>query len=273
SAEDIFSLLKKHQVTMEGKSFAVGLRVEHSQALIDRIQYRQFAGHPKLGAANYKLTYHDHDANIGIYSFCMCPGGYVLSCGTEPGRVVSNGMSNYHRNSPYANAAIVATVDHEKLFGQNNPFAGLEFRRSLESSAYEAVQKNGGTKELPAQRLMDFFHEELSSLPKSSCPSGVTPVRLDQLFPENLLPYYRQGIDNFEKSMKGFKSNEALLIGVETRTSCPVRVARDPVSMESLSHAGLFPTGEGAGYAGGITSAACDGVQVTEVLIQNHILN
>lgn len=267
SAEEVFSHLKDSGVDLEGKSFALGLRVEHSQELIDKIQYRAAAGHPKLGAANYRLTYHDHDEDQGVYSFCMCPGGYVLSCSTTPGQVVSNGMSNYHRNSPYANAAIVASINHDKLFGANQPFAGLEFRQKIEKMAFNAVQEAGGTKQLPAQRIEDFFQSKLSELPKSSCPSGLTATDLNQVLPDFVASYLKNGIEQFDHSMKGFKTNDALVIGVETRTSCPIRVPRDKQTLQSTSHHGLYPTGEGAGYAGGITSAACDGVRVSEAIL------
>lgn len=267
SAEDVLSHLRTLGVLLEGKSFAMGLRVEHPQALINRIQYRQFAEHPKLGSANYKLAQHDHRTGVGVYSFCMCPGGYVLSSGTEADGVVCNGMSNYRRNSPFANAALVVSIDHGTRFG-SHLWGGMEMRRDLEKSALRAVLEAGGSRELPAQGLLDFMEGRPSSqVREGSSPSGARPVRLDQLLPDDLVKSLRSGLEGFEKSMKGFLSPEALLYGVESRTSCPIRVTRDADTLQSLSHPGLYPAGEGAGYAGGITSAACDGVRIAETIL------
>lgn len=267
SANDMFKHLQELGVTMEGKSFALGLRIEHPQDHIDKIQYREFAGHPKLGAANYKLAAHRADQNIGVYSFCMCPGGYILSSGTEVDGLVCNGMSNFRRNSPFANAAIVVTVDFEKSF-DGELMSGMNFRREIEKLAYQEVQKAGGVQALPAQRVTDFLDRRISPLLASSCPSGVVPVRLDQIIPQNLYDSLCWGLSSFEKSMMGFTNSQAQFHGVETRTSCPLRITRDPKSLQSVSHQGLYPTGEGAGYAGGITSAACDGIRVAEALIE-----
>ena len=270
SAEDMINHLNDIGVHLDGKSFAMGLRIEHSQAEINKIQYRQFSEHPKLGAANYKLADHDDKTGIGVYSFCMCPGGYVLSAGTEADGIVCNGMSNYNRNSPYANAAIVVSIDHNKLFG-NDVFGGMKLRRELETSAYKAVQAAGGTKELPAQNLMDFIGGTSKKGPRAlrpgSSPSGALNIRLDELLPKHMTTRIRDGLQNFNRSMKGFVIEDAQLYGIESRTSCPVRVTRDNESLESISHAGLYPAGEGAGYAGGITSAACDGIRIAEKII------
>ncbi len=264
SAEDIFHQLKNYEVAMEGKSFAVGLRVEHPQNWVNKTQYREFSEHPELGAANYKLTYHNKREDIGVYSFCMCPGGYVLSSGTEKDGVVSNGMSNFNRNSPYANAAIVVSIDHEKHF-KDDLFGGLKFRRHIEKKSFDWVQdKNGGHK-LPAQNMIDFLTNRLSTNElKGSSPSGLQSTRLDQLFPENIYLHLVEAFERFHKKMEGFIDPHATLYGVESRTSCPVRICRDKDSLESISHKGLFPCGEGAGFAGGITSAACDGVKVAD---------
>lgn len=266
STDDLFEHLCQNDVYMEGKSFAMGLRVEHPQSQINEIQYRQFADHPKLGSANYKLTYHNKEKDFGVYSFCMCPGGYVLSSGTETDGIVCNGMSNYRRNSPFANAAIVTTVNHEQSFG-DDLFGGLKFRRSIEHEAYLKVQNNGGSKELPAQNLNDFLEgKKSSSIRKTSCPSGVSGVNFKELLPTSITEQLQEGLLKFGKSMKGFQSQEAVLHGVETRTSCPLRITRDKETLQSLSHEGLYPTGEGAGYAGGITSAACDGINVADAI-------
>jgi uncharacterized FAD-dependent dehydrogenase len=265
SAEDMLLHLNDLGVALEGKSFAMGLRIEHPQALINQIQYRDAAGHPKLGSANYRLAHHDPYLDVGVYSFCMCPGGYVLSSGTEADGIVSNGMSNYHRNSPFANAALVVSIDHERNFA-GSLLGGLELRRALERKAFQAVQDAGGTKELPAQRLKDFIAGRAGPVLKGSSPSGAVPVRLDQLLPDLIRNRILDGLGRFEKNMRGFSSDEAQLYGVESRTSCPVRVVRDGETLMSTSHPGLYPAGEGAGYAGGITSAACDGIRIAEVI-------
>jgi uncharacterized FAD-dependent dehydrogenase len=267
SAEDVFDHLQDIGVFMEGKSFALGVRIEHPQKLINRIQYRRHADHPALGAANYRLAHHDPESGIGVYSFCMCPGGYVLSSGTSPDGVVSNGMSNYHRNSPFANSAVVVSIDHDSRFGAGDVFAGLRFRRSLERAAFDAVQKAGGTHQIPVQNVVSFLEGASGEALKSSSPSGVVPVRLDQLLPEDITHRLRSSLENFNRHMRGFITREAQFHGVESRTSCPVRVTRDSETLESVSHPGLYPTGEGAGYAGGITSAACDGIRVAEAIV------
>lgn len=265
SANDFFDHLQTSGVHIEGKSFALGLRIEHHQDFVNKTQYGKFHNHQELGAANYKLTYHDKDADVGVYSFCMCPGGYVLSSGTEADGVVSNGMSNYHRNSKYANAAIVISIDHQKLFG-SDLFGGMKLRRDIEHSAFRMVQSLGGSRELPSQDLMSFMSEKPSSLTQTSSPSGVVPTRLDRLFPQKIYARLFKAFEHFDQLMPGFISPQAQLHGVETRTSCPLRIPRQDDTLESLSHKNLYPAGEGAGYAGGITSAACDGVRIAEAI-------
>ncbi len=267
SAEDMFQILHNHEVAMEGKSFAMGLRVEHPQNWVNKTQYREYWDHPELGAANYKLTYHNKQEDVGVYSFCMCPGGYVLSSGTDPGSVVSNGMSNFNRNSKYANAAIVISIDHHKMFGEDL-FGGIKFRKNLEEKAYGMVADQKGGHRLPAQNMIDFLLAKSSpdSLQGSS-PSGLQSSRLDQLFPDSIYLHLVEAFERFQKKMQGFISSDANLYGIESRTSCPLRVVRDPDSLQSPSHAGLYPCGEGAGYAGGITSAACDGVRVADAMV------
>jgi uncharacterized FAD-dependent dehydrogenase len=268
SAEDMLYHLNDLGVALEGKSYALGLRVEHPQSAINGIQFRQYAEHPKLGAANYKLAHHDSKSNVGVFSFCMCPGGYVLSSGTENDGIVCNGMSNYRRNSAWANSAVVVSISHPHLFKQNL-FGGLEFRQKLERDAKSLVLQAGGSKQLPAQKLLDFIEGRTSTeLLATSSPSGAISTRLDQLLPEFLRYRMIEGILEFDKTMKGFVSAQAQLFAVESRTSCPIRVVRDPQSLQSLSHQGLYPAGEGAGYAGGITSAACDGVNIAEAMVK-----
>jgi uncharacterized FAD-dependent dehydrogenase len=264
SAEDMLNHLVKAGVFVEGKSFAMGLRIEHPQKSINKIQYREFHDHPKLGSANYKLAHHDDKSGIGVYSFCMCPGGYVLSSGTEKDGVVCNGMSNFNRNSPFANAAIVVSIQHEKLFGIDQ-MGGMKMRRDLETRAFQSVQHAGGTKELPAQNLISFLNRsDKNTVKDTSSPSGVKAVRLDELIPEFMYKKLKEGLEQFDKNMRGFISEEAKLYGVESRTSCPLRVTRNEDTLQSVSHTGLFPCGEGAGYAGGITSAACDGIRCAD---------
>lgn len=277
SAEDILYRLHDQGVFMEGKSFALGLRIEHPQTAVNKIQYRAAWDHPALGSANYRLADHDDRTGIGVYSFCMCPGGYVLSSGTEPDGIVANGMSNYNRNSPYANSAIVISIDHAKRFVGNSksadtPFAGLKFRRQLETSAYAAVQTSArlgrsSPHAIPSQRVVDFLDGKLGPALPTSSPSGVAPLRLDQILPSDLVERMRTSLQAFNSKMKGFISEHAQFHGVESRTSCPVRMTRSTLDLESLSHAGLYPAGEGAGYAGGITSAACDGVKIADQIV------
>jgi uncharacterized protein len=268
SATDMLRHLNENQVAMEGKSFAIGLRIEHPQKEIDRIQYRQYAGHPALGAANYRLADHDDRTGVGVYSFCMCPGGYVIASGTEADGVVSNGMSNYARNSPYANAAVVVSIDHASMFGTDR-FGGLKFRRELELSARALVTAAGGTKQFPVQRVIDFMEGRAGASLPSSSPSGVVPARLDTLLPKQIYRRLTASLERFQSKMGGFLSPHAQFHGVESRTSCPVRVVRDPATFQSISHRGLYPTGEGAGYAGGITSAAVDGARVAEAIVES----
>lgn len=265
---DLFQHLNNEGVAMEGKSFAVGLRVEHSQEMINKIQYKDHWNHPKLGAANYKLAHTDKELGLGVYSFCMCPGGYVLSSGTEDGYLVSNGMSNYNRNSPFANAAIVVSIDHQKNFKQDL-FGGLKFRAELEKNAYNQVQDLKGTKELPTQKLKDFMAQRISSdLKKTSSPSGAIAAPLHELFSKQFREQFIKSMEIFDRKMKGFAAEDATLMGVESRTSCPVRITRHKDNMQSVSHQGLYPAGEGAGYAGGITSAACDGVSIADQIFK-----
>ena len=267
---DLFEHLNENGVFMEGKSFAVGLRVEHSQELINKIQYKEHWDHPKLGAANYKLAHTDKKVGLGVYSFCMCPGGYVLSSGTKDGLLVSNGMSNYNRNSKHANAAIVISVDHKTNFG-SDLFGGLKYRTELERNAFNQVVDLKGTKELPAQKLKDFVAQKTSqNLEKTSTPSGAVEAPLHELFSPKFRSQFIKSMEVFDRKMKGFASEDAVLLGVESRTSCPIRITRNKESLESVSHQGLYPAGEGAGYAGGITSAACDGVSIADQIFKQY---
>jgi uncharacterized protein len=265
SAEDLFHKLRDLGVFIEGKSFAVGLRIEHPQKLINQLQYRAAAEHPKLGPAIYRLAEHNKETNTGVYSFCMCPGGYVLTAQTDSSGMISNGMSNYNRNSPFANAAVVVSVDHQKLFG-DDIFGGLRFRSDLEAHALKIANAAGSTRELPAQPLLDFFGRRSSKTLPSSSLSGVVPAPLHSLFENEFLVAFETAMKKFDTQMQGWLSEQAQLHGVESRTSCPIRITRDEATLKSVSHEGLYPCGEGAGYAGGITSAACDGVRIAEAI-------
>lgn len=267
SATDTLEILHQQGVFMEGKSFAMGLRIEHPQELINQCQYGENAQHPKLKAANYRLTEHDHKTGVGVYSFCMCPGGFVLSSGTEIDGLVCNGMSNFNRGSKFANAAIVVSLDHQKLFGADL-WGGMKLRRQLEQQAYLEIKQQGGTKELPVQKVSDFLNGQMTrDLPAVSSPSGVRLMRLDKLLPSYMAESIKKGLIEFDKLLPGFASNKGHLYGVESRTSCPLRITRDEKTLQSLSHQGLYPCGEGAGYAGGITSAACDGIRVADQIM------
>ena len=275
SAEEILNHVIDQGVATEEKSFAIGVRIEHPQKEINKIQYRGSADHPRLKELNYqsaayKLTYHEEETQTGVFSFCMCPGGYVLSSGTEKNRVVSNGMSNYRRNSDFANSAIVVTIDHQKFYKQKSLKNGLLLRKQIEGRAFEAIRETGKGSELPAQSLNDFLSGKLGIIRKGSCPSGETAARVDEMLPKWIRENLVKGLLDFDKNMSGFISSEAQVYGVETRTSCPIRIVRDDQSFESISHKGLYPCGEGAGYAGGITSAACDGIRVAEAILSKY---
>ena len=272
SARDIYDGLFAGGVAVEPKSLAVGLRIEHPQAWVNRTQYGKAWPHPDLPVATYKLTCQlppaapDVAEAIGVYSFCMCPGGYVLSSGTEADGVVVNGMSNYHRNAPFANAAVVVTVDWKTWFPQG-PQAGLAWQRAIEKAAFLAVREAGGSREVPVQRVSDFLANRLGSALPASCPSGVRPVNLRAVMPAPLVSALEAALCRFDHKMPGFAGESAQLYGVETRTSSPVRIVRDPETLQSRSHPNLYPVGEGAGYAGGITSAAVDGIRAAEAIV------
>lgn len=270
SAGDFFHVLKDQGVAFEPKPFALGLRIEHAQSTINRWQYGEF-GPDDLGPAQYKLTSHWDEEKIGVYTFCMCPGGYVISSTTDPETTVVNGMSNYHRNSPFANSAVVCTVATDQVPG-DDPFKMMKFQREIEQNVYTAGQREGGGHRIPAQHLEDFLSGKKGTLTaKSSCPSGVVAADLSKLLPPWMTTYLCKGLLDFDQKRRGFAHPEALLHAVESRTSSPVRIPRNPTTLESLSTPGLFPCGEGPGYAGGITSAAVDGMKGALAWIQKFI--
>jgi hypothetical protein len=262
SARDTFEMLHQRGVYLEAKPFSIGFRIEHPQSLIDRARFGRNAGNPLLGAADYKLVHHASNGR-SVYSFCMCPGGTVVAATSEEGRVVTNGMSQYSRNERNANSGIVVGITPEDYPG--DPLAGIEFQRKWESRAFEL---GGGNYNAPGQLVGDFIAQRPSSKLGAVLPSytpGVTLGDLATALPDYVIEAVREALPAFEKTIKGFAMHDAVLTGVETRTSSPVRIKRDE-SYQSLNTKGLYPAGEGAGYAGGIMSAAIDGIEVAEAV-------
>lgn len=266
SARDTYAMLKKNGIGITAKDFAIGVRIEHPQELIDAAQYGEFAGHHLLGAADYMLVYHTPDKSRSLYSFCMCPGGQVVAAASEAGGVVVNGMSMFNRDSGVANAAMVVTVG-TKDFGFD-PLAGVEFQRQYEKLAYAA----GGNNYLaPAQNFDSFLKgtvPSLQSLVSGTYRPGLIAHKLHDVLPKYVSDTLALGIDNFGRKLHGFNDGGALLTGIETRTSAPLRIDRDRNSYTSVTHDLLYPCGEGAGYAGGIMSAALDGYHVAQAIIR-----
>jgi hypothetical protein len=266
SARDTFKALHDAGVFMEAKPFSVGFRIEHPQSLIDKARLGPHAGNELIGAADYKLVHHAKNGR-SVYSFCMCPGGTVVAATSEPNRVVTNGMSQYSRNERNANAGIVVGITPEDYPG--GPLAGIEFQRAIESKAYEL---GGCTYEAPGQLVGDFLEGKPSTQFGSVLPSykpGVHLTDLAQSLPAYAIEAIREAIPAFEKQIKGFSMKDAVLTGVETRTSSPLRITRGP-NYQSLNIKGLYPAGEGAGYAGGILSAGVDGIKVAEAVALDY---
>jgi uncharacterized FAD-dependent dehydrogenase len=269
SSRDTFRMLHRQQVFMEAKPFAIGFRVEHPQSLIDQARLGKYAGHPELGAADYKLVHHAKNGRA-VYSFCMCPGGTVVAATSEPERVVTNGMSQYSRNERNANSGIVVGINPEQDF-PGGPLAGVEFQERLESRAYEL---GGRDYCAPAQLVGDFIRGTPSSEFGEVEPSYKPGVRLGDLapsLPEYAIEAIREALPAFGKQIRGFDRDDAILTGIETRTSSPVRITRDNESLQSLNLKGLYPAGEGAGYAGGILSAGVDGIKVAEAVAKSML--
>ena len=267
SARDTFQMLLEAGVYIEPKPFSVGFRIEHPQSVIDAARFGPNAGNPILGAADYKLVHHGKNAR-SVYSFCMCPGGTVVAATSEPGRVVTNGMSQYSRNERNANAAIVVGIDPARDY-PGHPLAGIDLQRELESRAYEL---GGGDYIAPAQLVGDFLRNVPSTKLGSVEPSYKPGVRLCNLadaLPEFAVQAIREAIPEFNKQIAGFAMNDAILTGVETRTSSPISIKRAPDSLQSVNTPGLYPAGEGAGYAGGILSAAVDGIKIAEAVAKS----
>ena len=262
SSRDTYEMLYKEGVYMEPKAFAIGVRIEHPQKMINESQYGEYANHPRLKAADYKLTYQSKKLDRGVYSFCMCPGGVVVVAASEEGRLVSNGMSYHARDLENANSALVVTVKPDDFEG-NLPLKGMEFQRKYEEMAYKL---GGGNYKAPIQLVGDFLKDRPSEKLGSVTPSYIPGFEFKEL--KNCLPNYviealREGIVYFDKKIKGYAMDDAVLTGIETRTSAPVRINRNE-NLESINIDGLYPTGEGAGFAGGIISAAVDGIKVAE---------
>lgn len=266
SARDVFELLKGKEVTLERKTFAMGVRIEHSQASVDRAQYGRFAGDPALGPAPYKLVCHLPQGG-SAFSFCMCPGGYVVAAASEPEGVVTNGMSRAAREGTNANSGLLANVGPQDLPG-DDPLEGVYLQRRCEQAAFRA---GGGGFAAPAQLVSDFLAGRPSSGPGSVTPTyprGVSWGDVSTCLPENVAETLRAAIPRLERSLAGFSAPDAVLTGIESRSSSPVRITRG-ADGQSVSCRGLFPVGEGAGYAGGIMSAAADGLRGAEALISS----
>lgn len=275
SAQDLYKHLAEINVAMKQKDFAVGVRVEHSRRYIDTLQHGKFCEAPEMGSARYRLSWHDKWSDRGVYSFCMCPGGYVLSSGTEKDGIVVNGMSNYARNSPWSNAALVVSVKAGKDFKETDLLSGMRFQHEIEQKAFALSKKHATGRELPAQTIKEFMEGKLNErpLPKTSTPSGIFKADLREIFPPFIVEHLKKGLAEFERDLPGFVHEDALLIAPETRTSAPLTILRDKKTLLSTSHQGLYPCGEGAGYAGGITSAAVDGVKCAlSILYQEGLL-
>ncbi len=273
SARDIFELLHRRKIDIEAKPFALGVRVEHQQQVIDGIQYH-CAGdrNPFLPAASYALVSQVEHKGIqrGVFSFCMCPGGFIVPAATAPGEVVVNGMSPSRRDSKYANSGIVVAVglDDMKSFEQHGPLKGLHFQMAIEQKACVMA---GGSQTAPAQRLLDFVEgKQSTTLLDCSYQPGLKSANLDELFPEFISHGLKSGFRSFGQKMRGYLTNEAQVVGVESRTSSPVRIPRDPQTLEHPTVARFYPCGEGAGYAGGIVSAAMDGERCAEAIISKY---
>ncbi|MDN3612321.1 NAD(P)/FAD-dependent oxidoreductase [Vibrio ostreicida] len=268
SARDTFEMLHQRGVYMEAKPFSVGFRIEHKQSMIDEARFGPSAGHPILGAADYKLVHHCKNGRT-VYSFCMCPGGTVVAATSEEGRVVTNGMSQYSRAERNANSAIVVGIDPDRDY-PGDPLAGIRFQRELETGAYVL---GGENYDAPAQKIGDFLKgsdpSQIGDVEPSFTP-GIKLTDISKALPDFAVEAIREAIPAFDKKIKGFASDEGLLTGVETRTSSPVCIKRGK-DFQSINLTGFFPAGEGAGYAGGILSAGIDGIKVAEALAKSML--
>ncbi|MDR0200422.1 MAG: hypothetical protein LBI43_07615 [Streptococcaceae bacterium] len=269
SARDTFETLKTREVKMTAKPFAVGLRIEHPQEVIDKSQYKEFAGHPRLKSAEYRLTYKSSTGR-GVYTFCMCPGGVVVPAASEEGHLVTNGMSEHARDKKNANSGLIVQVFPEDLGNSDDPMVGVAFQRDLEKKAFEL---GGSSYQAPAQLVGDFLAKKASRHGGNVRPSyalGVKWTELHALFPDFVNDSLEEALVGLDKKLHGFAMPDAVLTGVESRSSSPVRINRDEESLQSVSVTGIYPAGEGAGFAGGIVSAAIDGLKCAEKLIESY---
>jgi len=267
SARDIYQLLKHKNISIEAKPFALGLRIEHPQSYIDQKQYHQPEREENLPASSYSVV--TQVEGKGVFSFCMCPGGLVVPAATSPGEIVVNGMSLNRRDSAFANSGFVTSIELDELekYGYKGVFASLDFQRDVEKAMFEA---GDGSQKAPAQRVEDFVHGIPSPhLNETSYIPGLISAPLHTILPDFVYKRLRQGLIDIDKKMKGYLTNKANIIGVESRTSAPIRIPRDPISFEHTEVSGFYPCGEGAGYAGGIISAAMDGQNVVEAIKKN----
>jgi hypothetical protein len=268
SARDIFYLLHEKNIKIEAKPFAIGVRVEHQQELIDRIQYHGDSDNPYLPPASYALV--EQVDGLGVYSFCMCPGGIIAPCATEQEEVVTNGWSPSKRNNPYANSGVVVSVEPKDLpnYKDDDPFVCLDFQKSVERSCWEAA---GKTQQVPAQRMIDFVEGKVSiDFPKTSYQPGIVSLDLNKVLPDLITKRLRKAFVSFGKKMKGYYTNNAILHAPESRTSSPIAIPRDKDTLEHIEIKGLYPCGEGAGYAGGIISAAIDGINCVDAIVRKY---
>ncbi|MDO4731624.1 MAG: hypothetical protein Q4B14_05835 [Clostridia bacterium] len=262
SARDTFEMLYQKSVVLEQKPFSVGFRIEHLRSAIDKSQFGSYANHKNLSAASYKLSYHTKN-NRGVYTFCMCPGGQVVCAASEQNMVVTNGMSNYKRDDTNSNSAVLVSVNSDD-FKNTHPLAGVNFQRKLEHKAFVLGGENYNA---PVQKALDFINNKPTTTFGEVIPSykpGVQFANLSQIFPENLNESLKEGLLGMDKKIKGFVYSDAVLTGVESRSSSPVRILRDNDTYKAVNLNGLYPIGEGAGYAGGIMSAAVDALKCTE---------
>ncbi|WP_417431921.1 NAD(P)/FAD-dependent oxidoreductase [Halpernia sp.] len=271
SARDIFYLLHSKKIKIEAKPFALGVRVEHPQELINKIQYQKDGENPNLPPASYSLV--EQIDEMGVYSFCMCPGGIIAPCATAQEEVVTNGWSPSKRNNPFANSGIVVSVKAEDLpnFEKNNPFVCLDFQKKVERDCWEAA---GKTQKVPAQRMVDFVEGKISQdFPKTSYLPGITSLNLSEVLPKLISKRLKKAFVEYGKNMKGFYTNEAVLHAPESRTSSPISIPRNVQTLEHVEISGLYPCGEGAGYAGGIISAAIDGINCVDAILKKIEIN
>lgn len=271
SARDIYVMLDKKKIKLESKPFALGVRVEHPQQIIDSIQYHCDIRDEFLPAASYSLVQQINyqDVRKGVFSFCMCPGGFIVPAATAPGEIVVNGMSPSRRDSKFANSGIVVSVDEEDIqkYSRHGALAGMYYQRDVEQAAFNV----SGRQAAPAQRLVDFTQKRVSTtLPETSYQPGIVSAEIGDVLPESITYRLRKAFHSYNRKMKGYLTNEAIILGVESRTSSPVRIPRNSETLEHVEIARLYPAGEGAGYAGGIVSAAMDGEKCAKMLAEKY---